>query len=320
MNSEESISTLKFADRAKQVMVQAMVNESRPVDYELVKKLQQEISLLKGLIKRLVQSQSKETIRSSHIPSTISSDLIHQVLGDGQLLSNGQHALSLLPDDAATALTADINSVEQLPSSKAAVESDTTGSTLEYVISLENTLKRARLDSHQLVERNETLMREIECLKLQNMQLLQVSKNTSRANIAHGEESINVRSTRDGGSRVLRSKLGASDDRDPTDESATDERNVLDKAMRRQVIQSLHALLAENQSLNQIADGIQQTIKKFFKFQIEEEQMREQVDASFRALTGIASLHAWGRYSIACIIRTICVYSSQVVQCKRVSS
>lgn len=292
MNSEESISTLKFADRAKQVMVQAMVNESRPVDYELVKKLQQEISLLKGLIKRLVQSQSKEAIRSSHIPSTISSDLINQVLGDGQLLSNGHHALGLLPDDAATALTADINPVDQLSSSKAAVESDTAGSTLEYVISLENTLKRARLDSHQLVERNETLMREIECLKLQNMQLLQVSKNTSRANITHGEESINVRSTRDGGNRVSRSKLGSSDDRDPIDESATDERNILDKAMRRQVIQSLHALLAENQSLHQIADVVQQTIKKFFKFQIEEEQMREQVDASFRALTGIASLHA----------------------------
>ena len=288
MNSEESISTLKFADRAKQVMVQAMVNESRPVDYELVKKLQQEISLLKGLIKRLVQSQTKEAIRSSHIPSTISSDLIHQVLGDGQLLSNGHHALSQLPDDVATALTADTNSVDQLPSSNAAVESDT-GSTLEYVISLENTLKRARLDSHQLVERNETLMKEIECLKLQNMQLLQVSKNTSRV---HGEESIDVRSTRDGGSRVSRSKLGASDHRDPIDESASDERNILDKAMRRQVIQSLHALVAENQSLHQIADGIQQTIKKFFKFQIEEEQMREQVDASFRALTGIASLHA----------------------------
>ena len=288
MNSEESISTLKFADRAKQVMVQAMVNESRPVDYELVKKLQQEISLLKGLIKRLVQSQTKEAIRSSHIPSTISSDLIHQVLGDGQLLSNGHHALSQIPDDLATALAADTNSDDQLPSSNAAVESDT-GSTLEYVISLENTLKRARLDSHQLVERNETLMKEIECLKLQNMQLLQVSKNTSRA---HGEESIDVRSTRDGGSRVSRSKLGASDDRDPINESASDERNILDKAMRRQVIQSLHALLAENQSLHQIADGIQQTIKKFFKFQIEEEQMREQVDASFRALTGIASLHA----------------------------
>ena len=132
MNSEESISTLKFADRAKQVMVQAMVNESRPVDYELVKKLQQEISLLKGLIKRLVQSQTKEAIRSSHIPSTISSDLIHQVLGDGQLLSNGHHALSQIPDDLATALAADTNSDDQLPSSNAAVESDT-GSTLEYV-------------------------------------------------------------------------------------------------------------------------------------------------------------------------------------------
>lgn len=284
MNSEESISTLKFADRAKQVMVQAMVNESRPVDYELVKKLQQEITALKGLIKRLVQSQSKESIRSGNIPSTIPSDLIHQVL-----LTNGHHA-----DDAATALTADTcNPVDQLPSSAAAVESDT-GSTLKYVISLENTLKRARLDSHQLVERNDALMREIECLKLQNMQLLQVSKSTSQGSIANGGDSINVRSTRDESSRVSRSKLGSSGDRDPIDESATnDERNALDKAMRRQVLQSLHALLAENQSLHQIADGVQQTIKKFFEFQIEEEQMREQVDASFRALTGMVhSLYA----------------------------
>ena len=289
MNSEESISTLKFADRAKQVMVQAMVNESRPVDYELVKKLQQEITALKGLIKRLVQSQSKEAIRSGNIPSTIPSDLIHQVL-----LTNGHHASGLLPDDAATALTADTcNPVDLLSSSAAAVESDT-GSTLEYVISLENTLKRARLDSHQLVERNEGLMREIECLKLQNMQLLQVSKSTSQGSIANGGDSISVRSTRDESSRVSRSKLGSSGNRDPIDESATtDERNALDKAMRRQVLQSLHALLAENQSLHQIADGVQQTIKKFFKFQIEEEQMREQVDATFRALTGMVhSLYA----------------------------
>ena len=40
VNVEESISTLKFADRAKQVMTQIVLNETRPVDHEMVMKLQ----------------------------------------------------------------------------------------------------------------------------------------------------------------------------------------------------------------------------------------------------------------------------------------
>ena len=39
-------------------MVQAIVNESRPVDYALVKRLQQEVEMLKALVKRLVQAQN----------------------------------------------------------------------------------------------------------------------------------------------------------------------------------------------------------------------------------------------------------------------
>lgn len=39
-NAEETISTLKFADRAKQVMISAKVNEIRPVDHALVLRLQ----------------------------------------------------------------------------------------------------------------------------------------------------------------------------------------------------------------------------------------------------------------------------------------
>ena len=38
-NCEETISTLKFADRAKQVMVQAVINDTRPIDHELVERL-----------------------------------------------------------------------------------------------------------------------------------------------------------------------------------------------------------------------------------------------------------------------------------------
>lgn len=64
LNIEESINTLKFADRAKQVMVMAVVNESRPVDHVLVKQLQLEILQLKEQM-RLLQEHPP-------LPSTLS--------------------------------------------------------------------------------------------------------------------------------------------------------------------------------------------------------------------------------------------------------
>ncbi|OQR81939.1 kinesin, partial [Thraustotheca clavata] len=47
---DESISTLKFADRAKQVMVCVRVNEQRVIDPAYVDKLEQEINQLRGII------------------------------------------------------------------------------------------------------------------------------------------------------------------------------------------------------------------------------------------------------------------------------
>jgi hypothetical protein len=49
-NCEETISTLKFADNAKRVMVQAVVNETRPVDHAMVQRLQDELARLKQLV------------------------------------------------------------------------------------------------------------------------------------------------------------------------------------------------------------------------------------------------------------------------------
>jgi hypothetical protein len=48
--SDESINTLKFADRAKQVMIQAKVNETRPVDHAMVQALQAEVKGLRNLL------------------------------------------------------------------------------------------------------------------------------------------------------------------------------------------------------------------------------------------------------------------------------
>jgi kinesin family protein 3/17 len=50
-NVEETISTLKFADNAKRVMVQAVMNETRPIDHAMVKRLQTEVERLRGLLR-----------------------------------------------------------------------------------------------------------------------------------------------------------------------------------------------------------------------------------------------------------------------------
>ncbi len=57
-NVEETISTLKFADRAKQVMVQATINETRPIDHEMVQKLQKENEYLRNLLQKYSSNNS----------------------------------------------------------------------------------------------------------------------------------------------------------------------------------------------------------------------------------------------------------------------
>jgi hypothetical protein len=73
MNAEESISTLKFADRAKQVMIQAKVNEIRPVDHALVLRLQKEVEYLKDLLRRFVDSSTLEGLNLSFAAAASSS-------------------------------------------------------------------------------------------------------------------------------------------------------------------------------------------------------------------------------------------------------
>ncbi|KAG9403602.1 hypothetical protein AC1031_006243 [Aphanomyces cochlioides] len=55
---EESISTLKFADRAKQVMVCVRVNEQREIDPAYVEKLEQEVADLRAIVSSLDQNSS----------------------------------------------------------------------------------------------------------------------------------------------------------------------------------------------------------------------------------------------------------------------
>lgn len=55
---DETISTLRFADRAKQVMAFVRVNEHRPVDHTLVHRLQAEVKHLRGLLQDTADARS----------------------------------------------------------------------------------------------------------------------------------------------------------------------------------------------------------------------------------------------------------------------
>jgi len=57
-NVEESISTLKFADRAKQVMIQAVINDARPIDHEFVERLKRDNEHLRHLLKQYMPADA----------------------------------------------------------------------------------------------------------------------------------------------------------------------------------------------------------------------------------------------------------------------
>lgn len=62
---DESISTLKFADRAKQVMVTVRVNEQREIDPAYVEKLESELEQLREVVRLLKGGKSGNASSSS---------------------------------------------------------------------------------------------------------------------------------------------------------------------------------------------------------------------------------------------------------------
>lgn len=59
-NIEETISTLKFADRAKQVMTRVKANEINTMDDALVQKLQREVQNLREVLNLRKKSGSND--------------------------------------------------------------------------------------------------------------------------------------------------------------------------------------------------------------------------------------------------------------------
>ena len=287
-------------------MVQAIVNESRPVDYALVKRLQQEVEMLKALVKRLVQAQNTgnsminmklkqantvadlntlvnntdissiiTTNNNSSNSNTSSNSTKHNVLyKNGKIDSpfpgeSPERVYSPDPDrtqltgnsnseQATTTLSGHNNNHNNTTNNNACNNTSTAHSSLEYVISLEKALNQEQIHSQHLSKKNETLIKELEGLKFQNIQLV------------HNNQHLYGGGGSSGGS--VKEGVNAPH---PLSKSISVNNLNITKGQVEQVTQSIHGLVSENRRLLDQTESIQKTMKKFFKFQIEEEDMKK---------------------------------------------
>eukprot|EP01034_Spumella_vulgaris_P022428 gene22428-28553_t len=219
INTEESISTLKFADRAKQVMVSAIVNETRPVDHALVKRLQQEVETLKVLLKKLMDQSASSAANGggggvsgiSQSTNSLQLSASYSNLFNGGAVPNLSH--STTPQKLSKNNSSFNNSRDDFNSQNA----------------LERALNKEQTHSQHLTQKNETLIRELEELRESHSYLIQ-----------------------------------------PTEASL--------------ILTTCTALTSQNDSLWTLVEGVQSVMKKFFKYLIEEDDMREKISASFDRL------------------------------------
>lgn len=305
-NCDETISTLKFADRAKQVMVQAVTNEIRPVDHALVQRLKAEVSLYRSLLQKIL-NHPNTNMSTGVIADTVQQSLMQMpsrlVLADAErqvlmMLLREQPVYAVAGMNGSTGggvamepynsgqpmpgfgspgkpnnhVSAPIDSPKasyqspgkrKVPDSSHAIDTNpqgvdvVPGGGLEYIISLEKALNREQVHAQHLMQKNETLIKELEELKLQNMQMSFASQRPLTGNHT---TTINTSNNS--------SALGLQ----------------LPEAEIRQVVDSVHQLLQQNDALYLHTDTIQKVMKKFFKYQIEEEEMKEEMNKIFDVL------------------------------------
>lgn len=309
-NCEETISTLKFADRAKQVMVQATINESRPVDHAVVQRLHSEVHVLQQLVRDLfVHTGYQPSVRdlvqvacgdrlslptppfgsvkagSSTHHSVASSTVFSptQSLNSSQFLhqqprQNQNHL------DVATSMTAFPPSSPNSPHKTTQQSSSNNkqhmgtsthptahngseagdASDFDYIMSLERALNKEQVHAQHLAQKNETLIKELEALKVVNMQLSRPAGHLHN----HPPHSTSA-STNNNNSAQL-------------DELWT---LLPDSSTSVQDLQTaVQDLVQQNDALLTQTETIQKLMKKFFAYQIEEDEMKRDVLQIFEQL------------------------------------
>ena len=128
-----------------------------------------------------------------------------------------------------------------------------TGGGLEYVISLEKALNKEQIHAQHLTKKNETLIKEIEELKVVNLQLSRLQEQ---------QQLIPVPSS---SSR-------------PSSQGRGDGLLVSYGPQFQTISSQLQQLYQQCDQSFAFHDQIQRTMKKFFKFQIEEEELKQEMN------------------------------------------
>lgn len=270
-------------------MVQAVVNESRPVDYALVKRLQQEVEMLKALLKRVVQSQQpagggggaggggavsvNAAVFNAKLKQASSAAEIGELLnlpgggGGGSGSGAGSQMGSPHSGRNSRAYSPDTTRGGSDGGGLSASAGAEGGGGLEYIMSLEKALNQEQIHSQHLGKKNETLIKELEELKAQNLQLQHLQQ----------------------GGHITAARMGLPGSSSPAPLSKQGSLSNLhaDAAQVRQAVEAVQALLRENNKLAEQLEQVQKTMKKFFKFQIEEEDLKKNLEAVRYLLTAV---------------------------------
>lgn len=280
-------------------MVQATINETRPVDHEMVKRLQQELDSLKLLLKKVMeQNQQYQSMNDNAALGGFGAGMSANESG---LNSSGVFGGPMLSMQSP-------NYKKQPGKSNGAVTTATTntswdqGSDLNTIASLEKALNKEQIQSQHLQQKNETLIKELEELKNSHLQLIM---HQNQEYFHHRNNDPNNYMDPNYRYRTNPNSL----EEDPTGRNYFDKGNSgnsrvnavqpvvqqvepalppgtmpITQAEATQVLDSVHSLVNQNEVLWEQCDAIQKIMKKFYKFQLEEDEMKDQCSKVFDKL------------------------------------
>ncbi len=227
-NIEETISTLKFADNAKRVMVQAVMNETRPVDHAMVKRLQTEVERLRGLLR-----MAGLDVSGNPIGGPADNQSLELVQHQNQIASNSGLPIMSSQQPLAVGNLAGIN----------------------LLTSLEGALQAEQEKVGKFRGENERLHKELKRLT------------------AAGAGSNGSGGSGNGGDNAIKSLLV--------------ENIVIPINAANEAAAAINTVFQSHQLIWAEVNRMKQTVKKFFRFELEEETLKKSLDESFGALGNV---------------------------------
>jgi hypothetical protein len=247
-NTDETISTLKFADRAKQVMVQIHVNETRPVDHEMVVKLQREVQYLRNMLKKFTDSKIPATLTAPSAP---------------HINTNTDPNTS-----SCTTATPDVESLRKYEESN-----------IQYIEAI-NEQKQARNDMDVAFKQAD------DAIKVQKIASLEQDNEYLRFQVQQ------LKAQQSGGATTMTPGKKAMHNNQKQEHQQQDTQQI--SALREsnfQLTDSVNAMRQHQDMLWVQVNLIQDTLKKFFVFEIEEDVMRSLSEQVFVTLTELRKSH-----------------------------